>query len=35
MFGKNLLLEIWAEMLSANQIAVCLKEQNLQNKSMK
>ena len=35
MFGKNLVPEIWAKMLSANQIALFLKERNLQNKSMK
>ena len=35
MFGKNLVPEISAKMLSANQIAVFLNERNLQNKSMK
>ena len=35
MFGKNLVPEIWAKMLSANQIAVLFKERNLQNKAMK
>ena len=35
MFGKNLVPEIWAKMLSANQITVFLNERNLQNKSMK
>ena len=34
-FGKNLSPKIWAKMLSSNQIAVFLKERNLQNKSMK
>ena len=33
MFCKTLLPEIWAKMLSAHQIAVFLKERNLQNKS--
>ena len=28
MFGKNLLPEIWAKMLSDNQIAVFLNERN-------
>ena len=35
MFRKNLAPEIWAEMFSANQIAVFLQERNLQNKSIK
>ena len=35
MLGKNLVPEIWAKMLPANQNSVFLKEQNLQNKSMK
>ena len=35
MFGKNLVLDIRAKMFSTNQIAVFLKEQNLQNKFMK
>ena len=35
MFGENLFPEIWAKMLSVNQIALFLKERNLQNKSMK
>ena len=34
MFGKNLVPEIRAKMLSANQIAVFLNERNLQNESM-
>ena len=32
MFGKNLVPEIWAKMLSANQIAVFLKERNIRKK---
>ena len=35
MFGKNLAPEIWAKILSANQVAVFLNERNLQIKSMK
>ena len=35
MFGKNLVLDIWTKMLSANQNAIFLKELNLQNKSIK
>ena len=35
MFGKNLVPEIWVKMLFTNQIAVFLKELNVQNKSMK
>ena len=35
MFGKNLVPDIWAKILSTNQIAVFLKERNLQNKFMK
>ena len=35
MFGKNLVPETWAKILSANHIAVFLNERNLQNKSMK
>ena len=35
MFGKNLVPDIRAKMLSTNQIAVFLKERNLQNKFMK
>ena len=33
MFGKNLVPEIWAKMLSASQIAVFLNDWNLQIKS--
>ena len=35
MFGKNLVPEICAKILSVNQIAVFLNERNLQNKSVK
>ena len=35
MFGRNSVPEIWAKMVSANQIAVFLKDRNLTNKSMK
>ena len=35
MFRKNLASEIWAEIFSANQIAVFLQKRNLQNKSIK
>ena len=35
MFDKNLDPEIWAKMLSVNQIAVFLNERNLQYNSMK
>ena len=35
MFGKNLVPEIWTKTLSANQIAIFVKEQNLWNKSIK
>ena len=35
MFAKNLVPEIWAKMLSADQIAVFLNEKNVQNKSVK
>ena len=35
MFGKNLVPVLLAKMPSANQIAVFLNEQNVQNKSMK
>ena len=35
MFGKKVFPEIWAKMLSVNQIAVFLNERNLPNKSIK
>ena len=35
MFGKSIVPEIKAKMLSANRIAVFLNERNIQNKLMK